>query len=465
MTNDERQDSRAEKALSAEMAVIGSLCVDPEPVAPIVFHRLRPEDFGNAVYRNIFRAGRDLWLERRPLDAVTIAAALGNAHDQVIAEAMQMTPTAANVEGYAEIVIEEGKLRKLRDIGMKLSLHLEDLAEGQKLLAEAEAVFARQGEERVYSYREMLNRFLDRQNDTKPLDYIDWGIEKINQAVQISSGRFVVLGAPSSVGKTAFALQLAYNIARSGKRVGFFSYETSEEDAGNRTIANTSGTAMNKIKTKSLNALDYEAIFKEADENGAVPFTLEDSGDWTIDELRARTLAMQYEVIFIDYVQMIPGDPRKPRWEIVTDTSITLHRMAQKTGVTVIALSQITAPEKDSKGKRRALTKEDLRESQQLANDAEAVILMDLTVQGDYGSEREVRIAKNKDGGLGRFWMKFEPQFMRFTPCDKPEHVKKREYHDQMTQLRKERKQKKEDDATQMGFDELPTGKGDDLPF
>lgn len=453
------------KALSAEMAVIGSLCIDPDPVAPIVFHKLRPEDFGDQRYRNIFRAGREIWLERKPLDAVTIASALDDAYDQVIAEAMHMTPTAANVDGYADIVIEEGKLRRLRDIGMQLSLHLEDLTTAQKLLAEAEAVFARQGEDRVFSYKDMLERYLDRQNDTKPLDFIDWGIPKLNENVKISQGRFVILGAPSSVGKTALALQLAYNIAKSGKRVGFFSYETSQEDAGDRMFANTAGVAMARTKTKTLSALDFEALIYEGDASTGISFTLEASGDWTVDELRARTLAMQYEVIFIDYVQIIPGDPRKPRWEVVTDISMKLHRMAQKLGVTVIALSQITSPEKDKKGKHRALTKEDLRESQQLSNDAEAVLLMDLTTQGDYRSERELRIDKNKDGDRGRIWLKFEPQYMRFTPCEKPDHVKSREYHEKMTLIRREREQKKKDELTQMGFEDLGSGKGEDLPF
>ena len=460
-----REDERTRRSLSAEMAVIGSLCVDPDPVAGIVFHKLRPDDFGNAAYRKIFKAALQIWLERRSVDLVLLSASLDKEYEQTIIDAMEMTPTAANVELYADIVIEEAKLRRLRDIGAQLSLRLESVAEGLKILAEAEELMTRQSTERVYTYRDMLERYLDRQNDDKPLDYIDWGIEELNRNVKISQGRFVILGAPSSVGKTALALQLAYNIAKSGKRVGFFSYETSEADAGDRLFANVGSVAMARTKTKSLNSLDFDALHKLGDGAGDLSFTLEDSGDWTVDELRARTLAQQYEVIFVDYVQIIPGDPKKPRWEVVTDISMKLHRMAQKLGVTVIALSQITAPEKDSKGKRRALTKEDLRESQQLSNDAEAVLLMDLTAQGDYGSERELRIDKNKDGSRGRLWLKFEPQYMRFTPCEKPAHLKRAEYHEKMTALRKEQKQQRQDELTESGLVDLGSGKGEDLPF
>lgn len=456
----ERQDSRG---LSAEMAVIGSLCIDPEPVAGILFHKLRPEDFGDATYRNIYAAARNIWLEQRPLDPVTIAAAAGKDYAPVIAEAMKMTPTAVNAEGYADIVVEEGQLRRLREIGMQLSLHLNDLDTGRKLLAEAEGLLAAQREERVWSYKAMLESYLDRQQSKEKLDFLDWGIPELNEKVKISQGRFVILGAPSSTGKTAFALQLAYNIARAGKRVGFFSYETSQEDAADRLFANTADVSMQRTKTKTLTSVDYDALYKEGDISMELPLTLEDSGDWNVDDIRARTLAMRYEVIFIDYVQIIPGDAKRPRWEVVTDISMKLHRMAQKLGVTVIALSQVT-PQKDSKGKRIAITKESLRESQQLANDAEAVLLMDLTVQGDYGSERELRVDKNKDGSRGKMWLKFDPQHMRFSSCEKPEHMKRKEYQEKMAAVRKERKAQRQAELTQMGFEDLG-GRSDDLPF
>ncbi|MCR5136010.1 MAG: replicative DNA helicase [Oscillospiraceae bacterium] len=458
------------RRLQAEMAVIGSLCVDPEPVAGIVFHKLRPEDFGEADYRAIFTAARDLWLDKRTLDPVIIANAVGGTEiQQVMAAAMEWTPTAANVESYVEIVIEEAQLRKIRDIGMQLSLHLDDLATAKKLLAEAEGLLSSQREERVWSYKDLLEDYLEWLNDSTPPDYLNWGIPQLNQMVQITQGCFVVIGAASSTGKTALGMQLAYNIARSGKRVCFFSYETPKRKAAIRLFANTAGVDMVKAKNKDVSQIDFEVLMREGDLSMTLPFALEDSGDWTVDELRARTLAGRYDVVMIDYVQMIPGDPRRPRWEIVTETSMKLHRMAQKLGVTVIALSQVTEPERDSKGKRRSLTKEDLRESKQLANDAEAVLMMELTRAGDYDSERELRVVKNKDGSLGKFWLKFEPRFMRFTPCEKPEHLKRQEYRESMAALSQARKQsgrsnaQRDPEYRQSQFEELDDD--DEIPF
>ncbi len=465
-----RRDEGSARRFQAEMAVIGALLIDPGPVAGIVFHKLRPEDFGGKEYRTIFTVARDLWLEGRTLDPVVIANAVGDQEcAQVMASAMQLTPTAANVEEYADIVIEEAQLRRIRDVGMQLSLHLEDLGEARRLLAEAESLLAGQREERVWSYKDLLEDYLEWLNDSTPPDYLNWGIDELNRNVQITQGCFVVIGAASSTGKTVLGLQLAYNIAKTGKRVGFFSYETPHRNAAIRLFANTAGVDMVKAKNKDVSQIDYEVLLREGDLSMTLPFCLEDSGDWSIDELRARILGGRYDVVFIDYVQMIPGDPRRPRWEVVTETSMKLHRMAQKLGVTVIALSQVTEPERDSKGRRRPLTKEDLRESKQLANDAEAVIMMELTKPGDYDSERELRIVKNKDGSLGKFWMKFEPRFMRFTPCDKPEHLKRQEYNEGMARVRQSRKQsrpaeQRDPDWKQAQFEELD-GDDDDIPF
>ena len=453
------------KSLDAETAVIGSLMIDADHVAGPIFHRLRPDDFGNQERRNVFKAAQKLWLDQRPLDPVTVLAEAGKDYEKLIYDCLMATPTATNAEEYAKIVETEAQLRRLRDVGMRMSLHMDDLDTARKLLSEAEGLLSTQRKDRSRTYREMLEDFLDRQNDTKPLDYLDWGIEELNRNVKISHGRFVILGAQSSVGKTALALQLAYNIGKSGKRVGFFSYETSLEDAEDRLFANTASVDLARTKTKNLNYMDIEELMREGNYADSVNLTVEDSGSWTIDELRAITLAKRYEVIFIDYVQIIPGDSRKPRWEVVTETSMALHRMAQNLGVTVIALSQVTAPEKDSKGRRRALTKEDLREAQQLGNDAEAVLLMDLTILGNYESERELRIDKNKDGGRGRIYLKFDPAHMRFTPCEKPEHLKKKEFREEMARVAKENKEQRKAELTQMGFEDLGRGKDGELPF
>ena len=258
----ELSEKRKSRALSAELAVIGALCLEPERWGGEVFHKLRPEDFGDATYRNLYKAARQIWLDQKPLDPVTLQGAAGKDYGEAIADAMQMTPTTENTMAYADIVTHEARLRALQEIGSKLT-YLDDLDAAQGLLSKAENLLTTQDEERVWGYRDLLDDFLTRQNGSAPLDYLDWGIPELNENVRISQGRFVILGAQSSTGKTALALQLAYNVAKSGKRVGFFSYETSHEDAADRIFANTAGVAMSRSKRKQMNQFDAEEIERE----------------------------------------------------------------------------------------------------------------------------------------------------------------------------------------------------------
>ena len=138
--------SEKSRSLQAEMAVIGALCIDPEPVAGLVFNKLRPEDFAQKDYRAVFAAARDLWLEQRTLDPVIIGNAVGSKEaEDVIRTAMQLTPTAANVESYIQIVADEAQLRKIQSIGIQLSMNATDLEEARRLLAEAEGLLAAEG--------------------------------------------------------------------------------------------------------------------------------------------------------------------------------------------------------------------------------------------------------------------------------------------------------------------------------
>ena len=120
----------------------------------------------------------------------------------------------------------------------------------------------------------------------------------------------------------------------------------------------------------------------------------------------------KFEVIFVDYVQLIDA-PGQERWDIVTGISMSLHRMAQQLGVTVVGLSQITPAQK---GGKQAPTKDDLRESRQLKQDADVImILSPSTEEGDPPNTRILDVAKNKDGQCGSVKLRFEPQHMTFT--------------------------------------------------
>lgn len=459
----------AVNAYDAQAAVLGSLLLDPEHLAGEIMQRLRPDDFSDSSLRSLFGAARELWLDQKTIDPVTLQDRAGAAYRDLIAEVLQLTPTAANWASYCAIVKNSSRLAKLRGVAIQI-LECEKADEARDLLLDAQGLLTQRESVRIFSYRDMLNGQLDRLQDETPPDFLDWGFEQLNELLTIKQGRFVVLGAESSVGKTALALQLARGIALRGKRVGFFSLETDHDDAIDRVSANAADVPLGRIKHKRLTRDMLGQIIGEFRKHGEIPLELIEAAGCSVEEIRAVTLARRYEVVFIDYVQLI-SSREEGSSEQVRRISMDLHTMATQLGVTTIGLSQVTPPEKDKKGQRRPLRKEDLRESKQLGNDAEAVLLLDLTDLNNYGSPRVLIIDKNKDGPPGRMLLNFEASRMRFTyqpPYVGPEQEAADARNAKMDKNRADRREKDASKARtaidgQAVFEDLPDE--GDLPF
>ena len=263
---------------------------------------------------------------------------------------------------------------------------------------------------------ELLADFLRRMEDKTPPNYLRWGIRQLDEVLTAEPGDFIVLGADSSVGKTALAVQLAWNMAARGRRVGFFSLETSARKLADRVVAQRARVELSKIKHKELTEHDLGDVAAVGGATGRMCFGITEAAGFGVPELRAVTLANRYDVIFIDYVQLLKAEGRE-RWEIVTKISMALHTMAQQLGVAVIALSQLTPPDK-TKGARRAPSRDDLRESRQLKQDADVILLMSLDDPEENDGLRWLAVAKNKDGPLGRICLKFDAAHMEFTATD-----------------------------------------------
>ncbi|MBO7667073.1 MAG: AAA family ATPase [Firmicutes bacterium] len=394
-------------------AVLGSLLIDPGPVSGIVFDRLRPEDFREE-YRTVFEACRGLWLEGRAIDPVAVIHAAGSAYDGDVRRWMRQTPTAANVDAYCRIVREESGLDRLRSLGAGL-IGAADLKEARSLIAEAEGTIMERPDVRAWSVPELLAEFISR-DPKKPAGYLKWGIRQLDAILTAEPGDFIILGADSSVGKTALACQMAWAMAGAGRRVGFFSLETSARKLTDRIVARTARVKMHDIKHATLSPEDFREVGHLGTAVQTLPLWIIEAAGMNVADLRAVTVSKRYEVIFIDYLQLLQAEGRE-RWEIVTNISMQLHTLAQTLGVAVVALSQITAADKSKKARQQP-TKDDLRESKQLKQDADLILMLALSDPEDNDSLRWLSVAKNKDGPLGQVCLRFDPEHMEFTPTD-----------------------------------------------
>jgi replicative DNA helicase len=441
---------------NAQVAVLGSLLIEPEKLSGMIFFSAKPEYFSEAPLRNLFTAARELYMDSKPIDPVTVLDKAGQGYSKIVKDVLDATPTAANIEAYLQLLQESAKLHRLQALAEKMA-DATSWDEGRQLLAKASDILTDRPGRKAATYTELISDYLDRQQDNTPVKRINWGFQALNQHLLVSPGRFIILGADSSVGKTALALQLALNIARAGSKVGFFSYETSREDAADRLMANAANVNLPRTKHKWLTPDDYARVGKEGERSDRISFTVVETAGYTVDELRTEILAKRYDVVFIDYVQLIPGHA-SDRWQVVTEVSMALHTMAQQLNVTIIGLSQVTPPELDKKGNRRALNKSDLRESRQLMNDADVILMMDLANPQDRKGQRILNIDKNKDGPLGHIYLDFDPEHMRFTEAPPPRSETYKAIDEAVANTKREYR------AQQVTFEELPDN-SEPLPF
>lgn len=438
----------------AQESVIGALLIDPDYSAGLIFQSAKASHFGETELRHVFEAARELWNENRQLDAVTILDRAGSEYEQLLRDCMINTPTARNLPAWLEICQDSARLTAMQ--AEALAIVNADRADDAAAAWERMGTMlqdADQGED--LSLGELIGDYCDRMQDKRPVRYLNWGIESLDRDLYVSGGQFGVIAADSSVGKTALALQFAYHMAADGHRVGFFSLETPKENLEDRLLAQyqVAGIPLPSTKRKKLTDEDLRAAGEAGMRSDQIYLRILRNYE-TLERIRAKTIQRRFDVIFIDYVQLIDA-PGRERWDIVTNISMGLHRMAQQLGITVIGLSQITPAVKGQK----APTKDDLRESRQLKQDADFILLLyPDTEEGVPPTARVLEIAKNKDGRCARLRMDFEPEHMTF------------KYHAKtMPELWSEGRAVKAAQRAKKPkageFVELPPGKGDDLPF
>lgn len=394
----------------AQIGVLGSMLIDGAHTAGLVMQSLQPEDF-TGPNRTIFEVCRELFRAGRPVDPVPVSQKLGPEYKQMLLDIMELTPTAANVREYITLTVEQSRLDKLKSLGASMAGCV-DAAEAQGLLAQANRIAGGRPSVRVVSMEQGLLDFYERQR-TEAV-HIPWGLPKVDGAMMSEFGDFIILGGEPSTGKTALSLQMAWTQAEK-HRVGYFSLETRPEKMIDRAVAAVTGVDFGKIKRHRMEQSDWDACEAKASSIVGRKLDIIQAGGLSVLDIQAMTAAGRYEIIYIDYLQLVaPEDRRRSDVEQVTQISKDLHTLAQTTGVTVIALSQLARPQ-TGQGKVKSPGMHSLRQSGQLEQDADGILLLYLEEPGNTRARRCLQIAKNKEGEAGGVdYLAFDGAHQRF---------------------------------------------------
>lgn len=427
----------------AEKATLGSILIDRDGIIKIADF-LRPEDFYFLQHATIYHAMLDLFARHMPIDLKILASTLED-HGKLteaggtsyLAELTYDVPTATHIVEYALIVKQKSTLRKLIAAGDKImGLGYDEASELEGLLEEAEkslfAVSQAFVKDRFVHIKEVLastyekisdlhdpetkNKFLGVPTGFKSLDNILSGLQPTD---------LVVIAARPSMGKTAFAMNIAQNIARRDKSVGVISLEMSKEQLVERMFCALLGVDSWKMRTGKLSDEDFAKIGSVMDDLNKTKIFIDDSSVSGIIELRTKARRLKSEhgldVLIIDYLQMMSagkysGGQQTNRVQEISEITRALKNLARELHIPIIALSQLSRAVETRPSKVPVLS--DLRESGSIEQDSDVVMML---YREDYYEEdcdrkgvTDIYIRKHRNGPTGHIELMFEREKMRF---------------------------------------------------
>lgn len=402
---------------SAEAALVGSILYSPEIVGDAMT-RVKPEDFGSSDLKTVYSAVRAVWQQGKPVDPVTVRDAAGAQYEQLIRACMVASPTAANWEAHADIVCKEARLRCMKAAAGKVidALSVEDTVAP---IADLNRCTAERSATQVVSLTDGLAELYSRLCAKKTPSYVKFGIPAIDGRTYKELGDVVVIAGEPSSGKTLFATQIALELCKS-YRVGIFSCETQPPKLYARMLAQATGISFADIKRSTVEEEDCDKIVRYATEATRAGYALDviAAAGMSVTDIRATALARRYQVVILDYLQIVAGDKRRgeKEYDRVTETSMALHTFAAETGTMVIELSQLSR-DKNSSNRRPKLS--DLRSSGQIEQDADLVLALSLVSKDRRSGNRYLDILKNKEGACGYIELAFDDSRMTMLPVSR----------------------------------------------
>lgn len=395
--------------LEAQNAAIGCVLVDPSLAAELLSNTGR-EDFSGAAL-SAYDAISDIFSHGQAPDPVIVAARLGPEYRDYISQLVELTPSTAVLPQYISLVKERSRMTRIRSL-MRQGYSAETLQDMQSAIRAANELCVQNGRQSESSMGDLGLRFMDRLNTGER--YILTGISELDSRVHLRPGGMNVIGAAPGRGKTALALQIAAYQAKT-YRVGYYTLEADDDQLYERLLASTSSVAMDNLTNKkTLTRFDMGRIGSAMAALSEKKLWIQSAHGWTVDEIFHHAVAHRYDVIFIDYLQLI-NISGKDRTQEVTKISMRIHTLAQRNKILVHALSQVNREFRSNK-KSDEIGMSDLRESGQIEQDADYIMLLYLAVKDSFDGNRQLKIAKNKQGRTGQLELRWYGETQRFEP-------------------------------------------------
>ncbi|MSE05141.1 replicative DNA helicase [Ligilactobacillus salivarius] len=453
MNNDIMTDNLPPQNIEAEQAVLGAIFLNTDALADAMEY-VEADDFYRRAHQILFQAMVDLNNDGEAIDVLTVQNYLttNNQLDDVggvayIAELATSVPTAANAGYYAKIVEEKSMLRRLISTATNIITQANNGDDDvPSLLDSAERQIMDVSERRNRSgfreIKDVLNETLsdiDRlSQQSEDITGLPTGYREFDKMTAgLQPDNLIILAARPAVGKTAFALNIAQNVATStDTSVAIFSLEMSAESLVNRMLCAEGSINANHLRTGQLDEGEWQNLIVAMGALSNTSIFIDDTPGIKMAEIRAKCRRLAKEkgnlgLVVIDYLQLIEGSNKESRQQEVSEISRQLKKLAKELGVPILALSQLSRGVEQRQDKRPVLS--DIRESGSIEQDADIVAFLyrdDYYERGESKSEEdgddqdslnqdvgevELIIEKNRAGARGTVKLLFIKSYNKFS--------------------------------------------------
>lgn len=453
MNNDIMTDNLPPQNIEAEQAVLGAIFLNTDALADAMEY-VEADDFYRRAHQILFQAMVNLNNDGEAIDVLTVQNYLttNNQLDDVggvayIAELATSVPTAANAEYYAKIVEEKSMLRRLISTATNIITQANNGDDDvPSLLDSAERQIMDVSERRNRSgfreIKDVLNETLsdiDRlSQQSEDITGLPTGYREFDKMTAgLQPDNLIILAARPAVGKTAFALNIAQNVATStDTSVAIFSLEMSAESLVNRMLCAEGSINANHLRTGQLDEGEWQNLIVAMGALSNTSIFIDDTPGIKMAEIRAKCRRLAKEkgnlgLVVIDYLQLIEGSNKESRQQEVSEISRQLKKLAKELSVPILALSQLSRGVEQRQDKRPVLS--DIRESGSIEQDADIVAFLyrdDYYERGESKSEEdgddqdslnqdvgevELIIEKNRAGARGTVKLLFIKSYNKFS--------------------------------------------------
>lgn len=436
------------QATDVEEAVLGAMMVNPDSV-DTALDILNPKCFYDLRHRMIFEAIQELYTERSPIDMLTLVERLkqkGTLADvggpARLVSMTQAVATGANVEYYVRILQQKAIQRGLIEASYSILKEAFDetvpvdtlVVNATESLHNAISGNEKNPYKHVGEVANLSMERISRVQNSKGITGVHSGFTALDKfTMGWQKGNLIILGARPSVGKTAFALNLARNAAvEFNEPVAFFSLEMTGVELTDRLIATESGISADKLKGK-VKMTPEEWVILEAGIRKLVkaPMYIDETPGITLAEFTAKAKRLKREkdiaIIFVDYLQLMHSGKTMQggfsKVQEVTDISNTLKTLAKELDIPIIALAQLNRNLMSRAGSNGKPVLSDLKDSGSIEQDADIVMFLHrpgMTGLSEDLSEAELIIAKNRSGQIGSVEMRYNGDLVKFEDANRP---------------------------------------------